>query len=529
MSLRNATRLLEGAVTAAEARADAMEALLDVTQDRLTEAQLAASLDEDASFPDLERFLAEDRGWQLLTARADQQFSLDGLHQIASVARVMAVADPLLSRGLGLRVAYIWGDGASVTVRADDDVNAHVQAFLDHPGNRAAWSSPQAAQRLERTLGTDGNVFLACFTDQRTGAVEVRSIPFAEIAADPLCNPDDRAEPWLYLRRWSQPAADGTGPAQLMQAYHPGLDYAPPVKPHTVAGIPVRWDAPVLHVKVNDLDGWQFGIGDAYPALSWARAYKDFLTDWARLVRALSRYAWRVSGDKSAKAKQAAAALSAAADYNPSTGDGLSGAAFWSGPGVTLDAIPKTGATIDSESGRPLAAMVAASLGLPVTMLLADPGVTGARAVADTLDKPTEIDMGMRRGLWADVWRRLCMHAIGAAVRSPSGPLPGTVRRISATRTTVETAGDQPIIDIAFPDLEDDNVLQRVQAIAAADQTQKVPGEVIARLLLEALGVEDVDDILADMIDADGEFVDAGARAAQAAQRREDTGAGLVP
>jgi hypothetical protein len=55
---------------------------------------------------------------------------------------------------------------------------------------------------------------------------------------------------------------------------------------------------------VNRLDGWKFGIGDAYAALPWARAYDGFLTDWAKLVKALSRFAWRLTGDRSSRTQR---------------------------------------------------------------------------------------------------------------------------------------------------------------------------------------------------------------------------------
>jgi hypothetical protein len=100
---------------------------------------------------------------------------------------------------------------------------------------------------------------------------------------------------------------------------------------------------------------------------------------------------------------------------------------------VNLEAIPKSGATIDSESGKPLAAMVAAALGMSVTMLLADPGTTGARAVAETLDKPTILEMGMRRRLWAGVIKTVSTTWSSRRSRPPRSAA-GTVIRDSDHR-----------------------------------------------------------------------------------------------
>ena len=155
-------------------------------------------------------------------------------------------------------------------------------------------------------------------------------------------------------------------------AYYPALRYRPTTRPRFIDEHEVMWDAPVLHVSVNRLDGWKFGIGDAYASLSWARGYKDFLADWATLVKALSQFAFRAStkGSKAQKLRERIARrpTTTAPDGNPNS----VGATMVTGEDVTFEAIPKTGATIDSESGRPLAAMIAAGLDIPVTILLAD-------------------------------------------------------------------------------------------------------------------------------------------------------------
>ena len=54
-------------------------------------------------------------------------------------------------------------------------------------------------------------------------------------------------------------------------------------------------------------------MGDVYAAMPWARAYKGFLTDWARLVKALSKFAWRLTGDTVVARRDGAAQVAAAA------------------------------------------------------------------------------------------------------------------------------------------------------------------------------------------------------------------------
>jgi hypothetical protein len=63
-------------------------------------------------------------------------------------------------------------------------------------------------------------------------------------------------------------------------------------------------------------------------------------------------------------------------------------------------------------------------------------------------------------------------------------------------------------------------VRDRIEALVAADGTGKVPPLVLARLVLQALGVDDVDELLADMVDADGQWIDPDMTAGDVAARR---------
>ena len=94
------------------------------------------------SFVDAELAL-EDRGWQRLAMNAATEFSREGLGKAAALCRIVAVQDALIKRGLGVRQAYVFGQGVQIQARAtgddgEQDVNAVVQAFLEDTGNRAA-------------------------------------------------------------------------------------------------------------------------------------------------------------------------------------------------------------------------------------------------------------------------------------------------------------------------------------------------------------------------------------------------------
>lgn len=470
------------------------------------------------SIAELEREF-NDEGWVRFTALAKREFSPTGMIQLREVCRLYAVKSALIKRGLNLRSAYVWGQGVEITARSngrqtgEQDVQAVIEDFLGDPGNLRAVTGPEARDQLEHALGTDGNVFVSCFTRPVAGQVSVRVVPTDEIV-EIIANPDDASEPWFYHRRWFLNEFNiETGIVQPTpkEAYYPALGYRPAgtAKPRNINSWPVKWDAPMMHVAVNRPLGWQFGIPDAYAAVDWARAYKDFLEDWARLMRALSRYAYKVTAPGS-KAAQVRAATAAAPSVNRRTGESNeAGATVIIPADVAMEAISKSGATIDSDSGRPIAMMVAAALDMPVTMLLADPGQTGARATAETLDQPTELAMKQRREVWAQFYRQLLAYVVTEAVRAPRGSLKGQIRKDPTSAREYLTLGGKTsdTVDIAWPDLEDTPVNVLVDAIQKADSTGTVPPEVILRLLLTALGVRQVDEIVEKLIDEDGNFI----------------------
>lgn len=470
----------------------------------------------EESVADLERQL-HDPDWIRFGHLAEIEFSIDGLRQLRSICTLFAVKNPLIVSGLRIRSGYVWGQGVEITARAngkkpgEQDVQAVIDAFLQDPHNQRAYTGAEARDQLEHALATEGEIFTALYTRPLTGAVQARTIGPDEIV-EIIHNPDDRSEPWYYRRRWVQQIVtpEGQHLQQAREELHPCVDYRPRTRPRRLGQVPIRWDAPILHTAVNRPRGWSRGIPDVYPAIDWARAYKIFLEDWATLVKSLSRFAWKLTSKGSGR-RQARERLAAAPPRDPATGqEQAAGATAITPTDAALEAIPKSGATIDSDSGRPLAAMVAAALGVPVTMLLGDPGTTGNRATAETLDKPTQLAMQQRRTVWQSTLDRILQYVITEAVRAPRGQLQGGIDRdVYYDREQVTLVGDTPTaVDYDWPSLEDTDPVQLVQAIVEADSTGTIPPEEILRMLLTALGVKRVDELVERLVDdTTGEFL----------------------
>jgi hypothetical protein len=482
-------------------------------------ATLEHKLEESLTQLELAR---ENTGWQRITEQFAAEFTREGLRTAANTGRIFGIANPIIKRGREVRHAYVWGQGVTIAA-VDPDVNDLVQSFIDDEGNREAFYGAQARQQYEGALFDEGNVFLPHFTDPLTGRVKVRTIPFDEIT-DVITAPGDKATPWYYLREWVE--RDSAGNDVQVKAYYPALKYQPATRQRRLNGVDVLWDAPVRHVKVNAGSGWKFGIGDSYAAIPWALSHKGFLEDWALLMKALAKIAFvtssKTAGVSQAKRAQIQGLASVPAGSSVSMSDDQK-----------IEAMPKSGATLDSESSRPLATMAASAMGIPVTIALADPGQTGARATAETLDLPTRLIMQARQQLHTEVYKDSIGYAVEQAVIAPRGPLRkfGTAVRDGDRLTVKFTDPAAASIEVAWPSLDEVDVKVLMDAIIAADGMPDTPKLPLVKLALQILKVPDVDEWIDKITDADGNLIDtdttAGDVAAKAFRDGQDPAAAL--
>lgn len=455
----------------------------------------------------------EDRGWAPIGADG-AAVPHDQLVSMGDQVRALSRTHPLMVRAKNVRAAYTFGEGVTISVPTDDDNPAAsdvadvVRNFVEDPGNAAAWFGHAAAMASENRLFDGGEVFAGHWVNAQTGDVRVRRIPARQITRV-VTAPGDPDTPHYYLRAW----VDGT---VQREAWYPALDYAPVAMPKMLEGRPVLWPgtrhpthgngAAIQHVAVNTDEGTAGrGIGDGWPAVAWGRRYADFLADTAALYESLTKIARHISGTDRTKTARVAAMASA----------GSAGGTLY----TDSDAQVRTPsfAGVDPRLGRPYAAMIAAAVGLPVTVLTADPGQEGARAVAQTLDRPMELLFMARQRVWADAWRASILFKLRAAAEAPSHPLRVKVAQVGDRRMLDWGGTPGPAINIDFPAITEDDTTAVMDALVKAHSTGLVPNEDLLRGLLLALRVEDVDDIMARATNEDGEWVDPNVAAADAA------------
>jgi hypothetical protein len=475
--------------TAAQHERAVYESAAELAFDRLAE-----------SFARLE-LARENQGWTALREQYRDSFTREGLRTAAEDGRLFGVANPIIKRGREARHAYIWGQGVTIDAR-DATVNDFIQAFMDDEGNREALFGAQAKANYEGALYDEGNFFIANFTNPLTGRVQVRTIPFDEIV-DVITKPGDKLTPWYYKRRWTE--TDASGKTIDREMLYPSIKYQPATRYKSIDEIAVDWFTPIRHVKVNANSDWKFGIGDSYAALPWALSHKGFLEDWALLMKALSKIAFQTSSKSAGEAQMKRKSLQGMSELPAGSSVSMSGE-------TKIEAVSKSGATLDSESSRPLATMAASALGLPVTIILADPGQTGARATAETLDLPTRLTMEARQQLHSEVLRDVIGYAVEQSVLAPRGELRGLgkpYREEGEDRLKVLfNDPDDTSVNVTWPSLEEVDVKTVMDAIIAAEGMPEMPRLPLIRLALNILKIDDVDELIDKITDADGELIE---------------------
>lgn len=460
----------------------------------------------------------EERGWDRLYGSMDLEFSRDALRRIARESRLFYMKNPLVKRAIDLENSYVFGQG--VTIEADQEtVDAVIQSFIADELNRGELTTPRAMVSQNTDLKIDGNLFL-CFFKNGVGDLRVRAVPFDEIQ-DVISNPQDAKEPWYYLRRRvPRSSLLGEIAASEPDRLHPDWQYTPQQRPPSYKGIAIDWDHPVYHVAVNRLSGQRFGLSEVYAAQDWARAYNEFLANWATITRSLARFAWKIvtkgGADQRAlvKGKLDSGIMAGGDTYTPAPSAGsvhieTAGAA-------DLQPIKTAGATTSPSDGRRLLLMVCAAMGFPETFF--GDAQVGTLATAKSLDRPTELAMLGRQRLWSEIMENVCTYVVEMKARS------GTVDGLGGEEVlddwdelkwvySDDPETGEPLnvhVSIDFPDVVERSVTERVDAVVKAATmgglgsfAGTIDPEYTTRQLLIALGEKSVEEVMEQLFPAE--------------------------
>lgn len=337
-------------------------------------------------------------GWRPLGEDVDMhELPLSAIKGYTQVTRALAVINPIIKRGLAVRHAYIWGNGIKLEGLEKQS------AFVKSAVNQKYLLSDKAQEEMENCLATDGNFFLLVTKpgSPKSKDGSVARVPMRQITGT-VSNPDNDEEIWFYRREWKTTVTKPNSEEEVSEEnveYFPAIDYDEANgKPRRFRTKKVNWNGQRIAAhSVNKQTGWKWGVPDLLSVIFWAKAHKEFLECQATLVKAYSRFAWKVSTPTAANAKAAATKVGSAPALDPLTGQPQSvGATAVTGMGATISSVGRTGGSVDFKAGLPLAGYVAAGLNVPLNELTADAGEAN-RASAETLGNSNEKVMKARQ------------------------------------------------------------------------------------------------------------------------------------
>lgn len=342
-------------------------------------------------------FMKEDVGWYDPSGRASDLVPLSVIKEHSIRSRRLATYNTIVKRGINIRNAYMWTD-----VPEPREIPKRAAERLD-----AVLLGREARVRDEAAFNTDGMVIYRVSPGGNVAPVPITRVQGIARAEDALEEADIHA-----LLITPVPLEDPSR-ATLPDPEWVILDGKPRVDVVDQGGYKTNKTDVLVVATVNRLAGEQWGKPDLMGAVYWAQAYKEYLEAGHVLAKALARVAFKV---KSTTTAQQQAVID-----KMSTLQGT-GATASLGADQDLLAVSKAGAGIEFSAGTPLAAMVAAALDVPLSVLLTDGSAGGRQGAETALEEPTFKALELRRQVHKDLVKRV-LRAAGFKTEVDLAPL----------------------------------------------------------------------------------------------------------
>lgn len=307
----------------------------------------------------------DNPGWEVYSyANAEHGFTLGQMQFISRQLREWTDTNPLLKSGHQVRSAFMFGAGYKVDTNGDVQVSKRIQHLIDDQVNQDALFSEEALSVNEHARYCDGILLV----EYNKTTNHFQRIPLWQIT-EFVTNPGNIEQIWYYHRSYTSqvidPATGQIGTQEYNYWYitdNAEAQGAPKVS--QINGIQVLSNCVLLDDHPNRKSGATLGVPDAFTPAPWAIAYSKYLRDGSQVLASLALFAWKLAPKSKRGGDTAGAKVKA-----------THGAGGTMVSDMDMQSLPRANA-VDLTTGRPLAAQVAASLGVDLVVLLADAGDT---------------------------------------------------------------------------------------------------------------------------------------------------------
>jgi len=405
------------------------------------------------SMTDLIRFV-EDVNWDRIDGwEEDKGFDLDAIKGMSDNLSAMLTVNPTIKKAINARTGYIWSRGVSFD-------GTGITKMLNNKRNQQLVFNDNAHWRIEAQLATAGNLWVA--KDKKTE--EVIIVPVNQIAGWVL-DENDPTRVLYWLRKYSvrtKNFSTGVVTEKDVEVFYPAHDYTHGTVAH-IDGIKVDRNMQMVHVAANRQEGWILGVPDIMAAMFWTRAHKELFESGVTYVKAQGRFASKVVAKTSGGAGTTASRIADAPRRDPMTGEILDsgGTAVMSG-GLDYQLMGKMSGGVDFEAFDPVAALIAAGLGVPVDVLLGKSDTD-----IKSMEQSVVDEMMLRQSLWSEFF---------AAIFG---------RKVT----------------VVWPKIRTEPEYRRLQAVELANNTNVLHRSELRMLTLEGFGIEGDPNDLPDIKD----------------------------
>ncbi len=442
----------------------------------------------------------EDEGWQSLGNDDEIDLSQKSRKNLQKEAYAYWVKNPLLGRAVETNTNYIYGNGFNYQADSDN-VQETLDAFMDDEDNKREMTTLQSQQVKCNELQIYGELFLVFFVDEMTGRVKIRSLPPTQVS-DVITHPEDAQQPLWYKRDRNVKKYDFN--KQKYKVERETKYYADWKQPDDLGGVEPpesqKAEGVIYHIKVNCLSHNKRGFSKLYRGMDWAGAYNKFLEDLASVWDTLSKFVAKnkvkgTSGDLQKQAKNLKEMLSS---MNKNAG-GI----YQENTGSNLETMNVRGASLDAEDGRRLLLMVCSATGL-VEPFFGDPS-TANLATMEAMMGPMLKMFSSDQELWKSIWQNIFDFVIDKSIEADGGILKGHIEEdMYGTEFWVIADEIERTFEIDFPQMVDKDIPEMVEAVKDTSETYLVPEKELSRILLNLFDVDNVDKVLGEMYDGDG-------------------------
>lgn len=440
----------------------------------------------------------EDIGWVKVNGSDwnSQDAAREQYQQMVRRCRLAFIKNPIIGQAVNLTTYYTFGEGVSEPkCYEDEEVSQIVSDFWKNPNNRLSLTSTENQIKLSNKLQYDGELAIGLQVD-KDGSVYVRMIDPLTIVSV-LKDPNDDMRPLFYKRRMNmkdQYIPDYENGLALIREDKPE-DWATMLKFFSIQEADVLKNTYLFHVKQNNDILDNRGIPDVYRALDWMNSNTKINSDAATFINAQAQFAWtkKLKGSRQQVDNMVARQRQNSNLTNPSF---QAGSTHVSNEGIEMDPVglPSSTGSLFEVGIRRTLLMVCAAFGI-MEHYFGDPS-TGNLATSKSMELPMLKKFLARQKLWESIYSNVLNFQIDMKIFVVNKN--SFIYNDMKNRLTILPARDfsDRVIDIDFPPILEQDLKNMADALVAAKDGQLIPIDTARRSMLQAMGVNNIEEEL---------------------------------